>query len=535
VPKPTPSRAAATRRDASPVQAFLPPPPAWASLAVGAAALALYLAWCPRVPADQDSPEFTLVLATLGLAHPTGYPLYTLLGHSFVTALHGAGATWGYAANAWSALGGAVAMGLLHALAARLLYAANVKPRAAALLALLPVLALAANPVWTSEATAAEVNSWHLAWVAGACLFAAAQIDRRDGREPDMGEAGLWGLLCGVGLAHHRTSVWVAAPLTLALLVRTGRRWPSLVPAALAGALVPLTSYGYVAWRASHPAVVQWPALEPGLPGLWEFLSGAGYAHYLGFFAPSDVQRQLLARYVYPWLAPAALAALAWPFAGGGTPRALRVALAAAVIAQGAYVFAYGVPDPAAYFLPPLALGLALAPAALAAFAPARRAAPALAAAAVLAVLAAGRTWPAVAVGRAEAFTKLDHLVREMWASIPREHGYVIFEDDQWYRLVAFQVLDGTKRGLTVVNPVHFRHAAVRRAFAARHGFDPLASLPPAQAMVAGTGDEMDPLRAAMVDGLARTGEPVFVFLPQVPSVRLLREGGVAPAARESR
>lgn len=528
--KPNPVRAAASRREPAALRASEPGPPAWASLAAGAAALALYLSWCPRVPGDQDSPEFMLVLATLGVAHPTGYPLYTLLGHAFVTAVHGAGATWGWAANAWSALGGAVAIGFLHAFAARLLAASGVRSRDAALLALLPVLALAANPVWTSETTAAEVNSWHLAWATGACLFATAQLARRDAHGPGVLAAGAWGLVCGVGLAHHRTALWIAAPLSLALLARAGRRWPSLVAAALVGALAPLASYAYIAWRAAHPALVQWPALEPGARGLWAYVSGSGYAHYLGHFAPSEAQRALLVRFVFPWLVPAAGGALAWPFARVGAPRALRIALAAAVLGQCAYVFAYGVPDPAAYFLPPLALGLAIAPALLAAFAPARRAAPALAAAAALAVLAAGRTWPEVAAERAATFTRFDRLVHDMWAAIPREHGYVIFEDDQWYRLLAFQVLEGTKAGLTVVNPVHFRHAAVRRAFAARNGFDPLANLPPAQFAVSGTGEEMEPLRAAMVDGLARSGEPVFVFLPQLPSVRLLREHGVAPA-----
>ena len=74
--------------------------PAWPSLAVAAAALACYLAWCPKVTGDKDSPEFTLVLATLGLSHPTGYPLYTVFGHAFVLAVHATGATWAYAANA---------------------------------------------------------------------------------------------------------------------------------------------------------------------------------------------------------------------------------------------------------------------------------------------------------------------------------------------------------------------------------------------------------------------------------------------------
>ena len=42
----------------------------------------------PGVCGNKDASEFTLVLATRGVAHPTGYPLYTLLGSLFVHAAH---------------------------------------------------------------------------------------------------------------------------------------------------------------------------------------------------------------------------------------------------------------------------------------------------------------------------------------------------------------------------------------------------------------------------------------------------------------
>lgn len=508
--------------------------PAWPSLLAGAAALACYLAWCPRVTGDKDGPEFTLVLATLGVPHPTGYPLYTLLGHAFVRAVHATGAPWALAANAWSAVGGAVAIGLLHALATRLLAASGVRSRLAPLTVLPPVAAFALNPVWTYEATLAEVNSWHLAWATGAALLAATQLARPGARPRDgaagarslVRDAALWGFVCGIGLAHHRTSVWLSAPLTLALLARL--RPPAAAwLAALAGALLPLASYGGIVWRASHPAAVQWPTLVPG--GVWDFVSGAGYAHYLGRFAPSEIQGDRLVRGVFPWLAPALVAAIAWPFARGGAPLALRAALAAAVLAQAAYAFLYGVPDPSSYFLPPLALGLALMPAALAAAPLARRAAAPLVVTAAVLVAAAGREWPRIGAARAAVFGPFDTLTRSMWDSIPHERGFVIWEDDMWFRLVGYQLLEGRHPGLVVVNPIVFRHPLARGAFRARHGVDPLAGLPPAAMAPGGKDEELDPLRAAVVENLGRTGEPVMVFLPQVPSVRLLREGGAAP------
>src|SRR5204863_5781393 len=126
---------------------------------IGAAlvALTIYLMHAPPVAGDKDSAEFTLVLALRGVSHPTGYPLYTLIGHGFVTALHALGASWAFAANAWSASGGAVAVGLMVRLAGAL----APRSRMAWVVALLPALAFAFDPVWTVETELAEVNSWH--------------------------------------------------------------------------------------------------------------------------------------------------------------------------------------------------------------------------------------------------------------------------------------------------------------------------------------------------------------------------------------
>jgi hypothetical protein len=251
-----------------------------------------------------------------------------------------------------------------------------------------------------------------------------------------------------------------------------------------------------------------------------------------------DSQRELLSKYVFPWLAPSLLAALVWPFTRGPAPRALRLGIAAVVLAQTAYAFTYGVPDPASYFLPSLALGLAMVPAVLAGFSPVRRFEVPLAVAAVMGVVAAGWTWPGVATGRAATFDDLERFSRSMWASIRHDRGFVLWEDDMWYRLVGYQLLAGEKPGLVVLNPVQLKHPRARRTFAARHGFDPLDGLPEEAVRVEGTGAELDPMRKALVDRLNRTGLPVVVVLPQAGSVRQLSPGGAdgakgdAPAPR---
>src|SRR5207244_3711080 len=90
------------------------------SAALATGVLACYLGFAPPVSGDKDASELTLALATGGVIHPTGYPLYTILGYAFVGILHRLGASFPFAANAWAALGGSVAMFFYHRLALRL-------------------------------------------------------------------------------------------------------------------------------------------------------------------------------------------------------------------------------------------------------------------------------------------------------------------------------------------------------------------------------------------------------------------------------
>jgi hypothetical protein len=52
-------------------------------LAVFLAAFGVYCATLSRTVGFVDSGELALVSHTLGIAHPTGYPLYTLFSHLF--------------------------------------------------------------------------------------------------------------------------------------------------------------------------------------------------------------------------------------------------------------------------------------------------------------------------------------------------------------------------------------------------------------------------------------------------------------------
>lgn len=136
-----------------------------------AASLAVYIhTLAPSVAAlFDDSLEFPLVVHRLAIAHPTGYPLYTLLGRLAVEAL-GAQQNPAWAVNLVSAAAAALTVALVY-LATRELARRRLPP-------LLGAAALACSPIFWSQAVIAEVYTLNTAFVAG-LLYLALRWARR--------------------------------------------------------------------------------------------------------------------------------------------------------------------------------------------------------------------------------------------------------------------------------------------------------------------------------------------------------------------
>lgn len=505
----------------------------WISVAVGLVAFVAYLAMAPTVSADKDAAEWTLVLATNGIPHPTGYPLFMLVGHVFVRLFHALGASWPFAANAWSALGGGVAIGFLHALAARLLPAGPGRGAALAW-SLLPIALLALNPIWTVETTLAEVYGWHVAWCLGiACVFVATIRNvKRLSDAALLRRAVLWGVLCGVGGAHHLTAVFVALPLTTALLVELAKARRLEVGhglAAVAAMLVPLASYGWIAWRAFHPAGRMWPSLEASFSSVIDHITGRVYQKNLGHFLPSPVQQWFLSHYVFPYLAVGlALLLIALLLSRGRTERVTRGALLVAALVSAGFAFYYGVGDPSSYFLAPMALGLAaLAPVGASFSAQAPRPGAAAAGAVLLLAVLLSVGWMKVNIERVRQYVSFDALVRKMWSAIPPGPGFVFWADDMYTKLVQYQMLDGERLDLWVGHPFTLTTLGRRQRFQREFGFDPLDGVdlrvPPADSPLRPAADEnlVESIEASVN---RQTRLPVIVFDPRRMSVRLLQK-----------
>lgn len=232
---------------------------AWAT---GLAAFVLY--WATLAPSiawshqGADSGDLVTAAVTLGVPHPSGYPLFTLLAHL------AAGLTPDEPArgvNLLSAGFGAIAVGLIGWLAATVAPTGRHTPAA-----LVAAIGFALTPLFWSQAILTEVYTLATVLLVG---FWIALIGWRR-RWPGPG-AGRWlalaGGVFGLGLAHHLT-IALAAPFAAILVLATARRRafrPGVWLAPAIAVLPGLALYAYLPIRAAANPPLNW-----GRPFTWE-------------------------------------------------------------------------------------------------------------------------------------------------------------------------------------------------------------------------------------------------------------------------
>jgi hypothetical protein len=235
----------------------------------------------------------------LEVPHPTGFPLYVLLGRIWLTVEPFGSVAWRM--NLFAAVVVSAAAAVATLTAARL--------AARPLLALAGGMTLAAiGTVWDS-ATVAEVNGLHLLLVAVLLFLAIRWRDER--RDRDF----LLGALCG-GLAVSNHLLALAALAILApAAVWAGRRQllarPWLVPAAAFLVLLGLGPYLFIPLRVALSGPTEYPALRTW-SGIWDHITGVAYRrdmHFLSTDTVAAVVRDLpgLARYAAGEATPAVL------------------------------------------------------------------------------------------------------------------------------------------------------------------------------------------------------------------------------------
>jgi hypothetical protein len=216
----------------------------WLAPAVGGAAGLVYAATvAPTIPPG-DGGELIACAWTLGVPHPPGYPLYTVLGWAWAHLLPIGSVAWRL--NVFSAVAMAVAVGFVTAAARR----AGASRGAAAAGAL--AFGLAFEP-WRA-AVGAEVFALH-ACVVAALLWLALRWPST-GRPPYL-EA----LVLGLGLAHHQTVLLLMPALGYWMWVHRDRLGPAPLEATLGCAalvLVGLLPYGLLMLFGARGDALVW-------------------------------------------------------------------------------------------------------------------------------------------------------------------------------------------------------------------------------------------------------------------------------------
>jgi len=270
------SRAASREPAASPPIARLPN--SIAAAGVGIAALTIYLRWLPPGLTGKDAGDFATAVAVLGVPHPTGYPLYCLLGKLFAWAV-----PWGDLAhrlNLFSAVTAAAAACVLHLALTRLPLPVTLDPGANARLILAAAVALlvAFAPTIASQAIIPEayplllLSAATLLWLCAG--WGAATT-------PGSRQLRALAFLAGLGLTTHLTFALLlpaAAAYLLGIHPRAALdgvrgRSAGVLGLLFAAGLVP---YLYLPARAFASPPLDW-ADARSVGALWRHVTGGAY------------------------------------------------------------------------------------------------------------------------------------------------------------------------------------------------------------------------------------------------------------------
>ena len=225
--------------------------------------LALYVLTMPRTVVLEDDGLFLMAGADLGIAHPPGYPLYTLIIYMFMQLPFASPAFLGHLSSAVLA---ALACGAVY-VCARLLQPSRLAALAGAWL-------FAASEHFWSQAIIAEVYALN-----ALLFFSLYALLLYAVREP----ARSWpwtaaAVAYGLSLANHWPLMGLATP-GLALMAWPAWRavWgrlPLMVVVSLLSAALP---YGWLVWRSLQQPAISFYGAIGDWDDLWFYVSRKGY------------------------------------------------------------------------------------------------------------------------------------------------------------------------------------------------------------------------------------------------------------------
>jgi len=309
--------------------------------AVGLVLLTCYWFTLAPTATEIDSGELCAAVHTMGVAHPTGYPLYLIVGKLFdLPPLGEPARRIAFMSAVSAATAGALICGMVISLTG--VGAAGV----------LGGLAAGLNWWVWPQANQAEVYAFHALLV---CLLLAMFMRWLDDYSPR--RLNQLAFFSGLALTHHRTSMFFVAPVLLWAVIATRPRSGRLLSRTVVCALLPLLLYLWLPFRAAQHPPLNWGNTSGSLRFFIEHVSGRAYLP-LAFGANAAsawTQIQLTLLRLWKQFGAAGLGlALVGMAAMARSPRVrpLGVSLIVGFLAVLVWSASYDVPDRDVFYVP---------------------------------------------------------------------------------------------------------------------------------------------------------------------------------------
>jgi hypothetical protein len=330
---------------------------------LGLLSLAVYVKTSAPTLLMADPAEFQLACYTLGIAHPTGYPLYLMVGWLWSHLLPLGDPA--YRINLLSAAFAACAVGLFYAVALSVQRRALQTPSQTLtrLVAIFAALTLAVSRTFWSQALRAEVYALNSLFVVATLLLLLRWAESGSSRT-----LRLAALVYGLSLTHHATMM-LFLPAILIFVWSTERsvirNLRSLLTLLLLVA-APLILYLYIPWRAPTTPYL-YIDLAPGrtlelydnsLRGFVGFVLAEMFTGELGVQAPllerlSMAADLLFRQFGVAGVALGALGAVKLGLGGRGSPaHRCLILLVLSYVALVGFTLVYNVGDIQVFYTP---------------------------------------------------------------------------------------------------------------------------------------------------------------------------------------
>lgn len=218
----------------------------------------------PSVSPYRDSGDLIVSASTLGVAHPPGYPLYTLLGKIFIHII-----PWGNAAykiNLMSAVFGALAVFLTGMVALRIFGSSFI---------LIPLMFLSFSPAFWRLSQVSEMYSFNAFFAALIMLMVLKIVERAKNKQVDNNLLLATSLACGFATGNHQTIIFIYPALAWLLFKYKYVNYNNLVKSAIYF-VFGLSVYGFLMIRSHTEPLLDWGNPE-NLKSLFRLMTRADY------------------------------------------------------------------------------------------------------------------------------------------------------------------------------------------------------------------------------------------------------------------